>query len=212
MDPYHILGVSTTSTREEVEAAFRARVRQYQPDRGVEHEDFIQLCAAYQQILGELDRCPKSGPLARARTPRHGRPLVPFDRDWEPDLILLDEPPGSDRLPNPPDPNWEPDLILLDQPSPLHGIREPSSPDIEGGAYFSWFRRVSEQASRGESIWQSRSARTIGVVLLFGILGGNLWLCWRAWTYDPVEAAREAEFAATISQRTAAQQHSDSNR
>ena len=200
MDPYHILGVSTTCTREEVKAAFRARVRQSHPDRGGKQEAFIQLCAAYKQILEELDRRPKSGARARARTPRHGRPWIPVDRDWEPELILLDEPPGSDRPPNPPDPNWQPDLILLD------------SPDVAEGTYFSWLRRVSEQVSRRESIWQSRTARTIGVALLFSILGGNLWLCWVAWSYDPVEAAREAEFAARNSQRTAAQRHSASNR
>ena len=40
-------------------------------------------------------------------------------------------------------------------------------------------------------------------MILLGVLGGNLWLCWIAWNYDPKKAAREAELEAARSQRTA---------
>ena len=58
MDPYRTLGVPRGCTREEVKAAFRARVPLAHPDRGGEDGTFIQLRAAYEQILAELDRRP----------------------------------------------------------------------------------------------------------------------------------------------------------
>ena len=45
----------------------------------------------------------------------------------------------------------------------------------------SWVRKVGDEAARREPVWQSRAGRVIGMVILLGILGGNLWLCWLAW-------------------------------
>jgi curved DNA-binding protein CbpA len=56
MDAYVILEVSRVCTREEVKETFRSRVHSAHPDRGGDGEAFIQLCAAYHQILDELDR------------------------------------------------------------------------------------------------------------------------------------------------------------
>jgi hypothetical protein len=196
MDPYRILGVSRNCTREEVKAAFRSGVRHAHPDRGGKTESFIRLCNAYKEILEELDRRPRSVARKPTRAPRNGRPAVPPDREFDPEIIILDEAPGRNRPPKPPDPNWKPDVILLDQDPPVRHRPEPSDPRLARRHYISWLRRVSDQGARRQSIWQSTAVRTLGVMILLGILGGNLWLCWIAWSYDPEEAARDAEFEA----------------
>ena len=53
MDPYQMLGVSRGCTPEEVKAAFRAMVPSVHPDRGGEDLTFIQIHAAYEQVLAE---------------------------------------------------------------------------------------------------------------------------------------------------------------
>jgi len=70
MDPYRILGVARGCTREEVKEAFRAKVPSAHPDRGGEDLTFIQLRAAYEQILAELDRRPRPNTNWPARVPR----------------------------------------------------------------------------------------------------------------------------------------------
>ncbi len=72
MDAYLILGVSRGCTREEVKERFRSRVHSAHPDRGGDGEAFIQLCAAYHQILDELDR--RADPIAEPT------PVPPRDR------------------------------------------------------------------------------------------------------------------------------------
>jgi hypothetical protein len=72
MDPYRTLGVPRGCTREELKAAFRARARYAHPDRGGKVTSFIQLRAAFEQIMADLDRRPRLGPdIPRpARAPR----------------------------------------------------------------------------------------------------------------------------------------------
>ena len=53
MDPYVTLGVRRNCTRDQVKAAFRAKVRIAHPDRGGDEQAFIALCAAYKQVLQE---------------------------------------------------------------------------------------------------------------------------------------------------------------
>jgi hypothetical protein len=67
MDPYLALGVPRGCSRQEVKAAFRARVRYAHPDRGGEVLLFVQLRTAYEQILAELDQSP--GPDTGKRGP-----------------------------------------------------------------------------------------------------------------------------------------------
>ncbi len=61
MDPYRLLGVSRGCTPEEVKAAFRAMVPLVHPDRGGEELTFIQLHAAYEQVLAEADAYQRFG-------------------------------------------------------------------------------------------------------------------------------------------------------
>jgi hypothetical protein len=192
MDPYRILGVSSRCTRKAVKSAFRARVWQAHPDRGGDAEAFIEICTAYKWILEELERRP--GPAA-PNPPRASRPArsgaspdSPADREF----ILLDEPPGWGRPPAPPDPDWEPDLILLDQDGPANGRPEPLAPKVAKTTYVSWVRQVGAAARRRRSIRRSAWYRAVGIVILLVLLGGNLWLCWVAWSYDPKEAEVEA--------------------
>jgi hypothetical protein len=201
MDPYLILGISRPCTLEEVKAAFRAMVWCAHPDRGGKAESFIRLCAAYKQILEELERDSRSVARNPARAPRDGRPSVPPDRWCDPEVIILDEAPDWTRPPRPPDPNWEPDLILHDHPPAVRRPARPPDPRLARRNYISWVRRVSDQVARRQSFWQSTAVRALGMLILLSILGGNLWLCWVAWTYDPEEAAREAAFAAGEARR-----------
>jgi hypothetical protein len=199
MDPYRILGLSGKCTREAVKSAFRARVWHTHPDRGGETETFIQICSAYKQILEELERNARSGAPNPARASRHVRPASPPaspDSPRDPEPIRLDEPPGWNRPPTPPDPNWEPDLILLDQAPPISRGSEQLSPKVARKTYVSWVRQIADEAQTRRSFRQSGWFRTLGILVLLSILGGNLWLCWLAWSYDPKEAAREAELEA----------------
>lgn len=56
MDPYLILGVPRGCTREQVKDAYRALVHRAHPDRGGDGEAFVRLCAAYREVLNDLDR------------------------------------------------------------------------------------------------------------------------------------------------------------
>jgi hypothetical protein len=56
MDPYVILGVPKGCTRDEVSKAFRTLVRYAHPDHGGGDRSFLEIRAAYEQILEELDR------------------------------------------------------------------------------------------------------------------------------------------------------------
>src|SRR5262245_38808160 len=51
MDPYQTLGLAPGCTRDQVKEAFRAKVWRAHPDRGGAEQPFIELCAAYKQLL-----------------------------------------------------------------------------------------------------------------------------------------------------------------
>lgn len=55
MDPYAILGVPRGCHRDRVKEAFRIMVLRAHPDHGGDGEAFVLLCAAYRQLLAELD-------------------------------------------------------------------------------------------------------------------------------------------------------------
>jgi DnaJ-like protein len=200
MDPYRILGLSRDCTREAVKAAFRARVWQAHPDRGGDAEAFIQICTAYKRILHELERRSRAADLAAVRSPRRARPAARPAAPRAPEFLVFEDPPGWNRPPTPPDPNWEPDLVLGDE-GPLAGRGpEPVPPRSARRTYVSWLRQVAAAQPR-RSIRRSAWFRALGIVVLLGLVGGNLWLCWVAWTYDPKEAAREAGLRATVADR-----------
>lgn len=70
MDPYAILGLPRDCTRQQVKEAYRSLVHVVHPDRGGDGEAFLRLCAAYREVLGELDRKGE----ATAEGPRAGAP------------------------------------------------------------------------------------------------------------------------------------------
>jgi hypothetical protein len=61
MDPYSTLGVPRGCTRQQVKEAFRSLVHVAHPDRGGDGEDFVRLCAAYREVLNELERVDDRG-------------------------------------------------------------------------------------------------------------------------------------------------------
>lgn len=50
LDPYNILGVDQSATKEEIDKAFREKVKQTHPDHGGSNEEFIKVMAAYETI------------------------------------------------------------------------------------------------------------------------------------------------------------------
>jgi hypothetical protein len=206
MDPYQILGLSRGCTRDDVENAFRIGVWRARPDRGGADDPYIRLSAAYRRILEELDRGSGSG----ARNPEGvvggARAWVPPDPDWEPELIVDDRPPPIIRHPRPPDPNWYPELVVRADGLPLGLTPARPDPRVARRDYVSWVRKVGDEAARREPVWESRAGRVIGMVILLGILGGNLWLCWLAWQPTSEATARAAARATRDPARAAARQ------
>jgi DnaJ domain len=138
MDPYHTLGVHRGCTHQEAKDAFRAVAWHVHPDRGGDEQAFIQLHAAYKQILKDLERLRRNcvdKPISTPGGSTHGhafdptlppfvaprippstnRPLSPrIDHNWGPELDALQDPPLRPSVP--PDPNWAPELVMLDLP------------------------------------------------------------------------------------------------
>jgi curved DNA-binding protein CbpA len=210
MDPYHTLGIAKDCTREELKDAFRAKARLVHPDRGGEPATFIQLRQAYDQIVTELERRPP-GLIAEtsARPSRPDpRPKQP-NPNWEPDLILLDEPPDRTRPPGSPDPNWEPDLILLDEEphhgrtpewpdpnwepdlilfddEPRHGrVHEPLDPRVARRKYLRWLARLSARSRDEDSILDETWLNISGALVLCSVIIITIWICVAAWNYEP---------------------------
>jgi hypothetical protein len=213
MDPYQTLGLRKGCTREEVKEAFRARVWRAHPDRGGDEQPFIELCAAYKQILGELGRGPAPPAFVRPADPKvfrrpdpaapagAGRPAggsEPGDRasrppltGWVPDLVLDEEGRrvGASR---PPDPSWEPELVVLDGPESA-ATEIPQAQSYTHDGYASWVRRFSARSEGRSSFWQSKLGQSVGVMILVAALAANLWLCWALWDLESREKTDPTE-------------------
>jgi hypothetical protein len=146
MDPYQTLGVARNCSRGEAQEAFRARARTAHPDRGGDILTFIRLRHAYEQIMGELDRAPSFAVApAPSRAPQQANRHRPPDPNWEPELIVLDEPLPRIEPAHPPEANWEPELIVVDlEPGaqPAHAAGRMSA----DGRYLAWLRRFSARS------------------------------------------------------------------
>jgi DnaJ domain len=151
MDPYRTLGVARGCTREEVKAAFRAKVRLAHPDRGGDEQAFINFCAAYKQLLKDLppgrstkDRARAAGTKRTAKRPapeeqprqgaaqnpdRNQRPPAPPCEDWNPDLVLSADVGRDGRPAPPPDPKWQADLVVQDEMRPDSRPAQPPDPN-----------------------------------------------------------------------------------
>jgi hypothetical protein len=120
MDPYQTLGVAKGCASAELKEAFRNKALEAHPDRGGDAAEFVRLREAYDQIVGEMTRKPPLGVVARSPEQSYRADALRNqpDPDWEPDLIVLDEPLPRVRPVRPPEPGWEPDLVVRDEPLP----------------------------------------------------------------------------------------------
>lgn len=50
LDPYKILGIEPSATREDIDKAYRKKAREAHPDRGGSDRDMIMVNAAYEAI------------------------------------------------------------------------------------------------------------------------------------------------------------------
>ena len=118
VDPYQTLGVDRGCTQDELKEAFRTKALQAHPDRGGDAAEFVRLREAYQQIASEIMRNSPAQDSNQTDASRNRH-----DPNWEPELIVQDEPLPRVRPARPPDPNWQPDLVVGDEPLPR--IRPP---------------------------------------------------------------------------------------
>jgi DnaJ domain len=144
MDPYRTLGVPRGCSRDDVKAAFRARVPLAHPDHGGDEFTFIQLRAAYEQILRDLDRRrpPRVDTNRPAPTPWHDSTSEPRDPTESQEQAAHDEPPVYRHAPTPHD------------------------PVVAREAYIDLVQRVSARASHGRHRKLRKLARTLGTISL----------------------------------------------
>ncbi len=193
MDPYRTLGIPKGCTRQEAKEAFRARAWHLHPDRGGDEQAFIQLDTAYKLILQDIDSVQSSPTVNPARATDTSPPSHPFnsrlkpeiivpgssppvsrparapDPGWDPELILLDEPP---RSPMPFDLSWNPELVLLDEPQ-----RTVRKTDLKSAteSHYDWLRKLADPINRGNSVLDpTRSRCILTTVLLILVVVGLL--------------------------------------
>jgi hypothetical protein len=158
MDPYRTLGVDRGCTRDDVKAAFRAKVRLAHPDRGGDELAFINFCAAYKQILQDLPPGPSTQkparPAGRTNAPkrpaRAGQPgqgaavaadqnqrfAAPPDSNWEADLVLSADVGRDGRPAPPPDPQWQAEFVLHDERPANSRPPHPADPNWQPDVVF----------------------------------------------------------------------------
>ena len=153
MDPYRTLGVPRDSNRDDVKAAFRARVPPTHPDRGGEDSDFIQLRAAYERILADLNR-------RERRQADRNRPERQKNRDGN---TTLRAEPANDAS----------RAQRGDGPSDER-IRKPSDSAGSRTSYLQWLRRVSAEAARRDPRRRGKWVRRLGVSCLLYLVASAL--------------------------------------
>jgi hypothetical protein len=105
---------------------------------------------------------------------------------------VLDDEGRSAAKSRPPDPDWEPDLVVLDEPPDPHA-EVPLAPGDVAEGYASWLHRFSARSARGGSPWQSRRSQAIGMMILLAVIAANLWLCWAVRDHDAQDEVHQAE-------------------
>jgi hypothetical protein len=204
MDPYQTIGVPRNCTREELKEAFREKARLMHPDRGGDPAAFIRLREAFDQISSELDRMP---PVSITETParpvrRNRRPNQP-DPNWEPELIVRDEPLPRLRPARTRDPNWQPDLIVRDLDPRLGPIPTSREARISRQRFVGFLSRFRDRLQPEESKWRMPDWNISGLMALLLVTILTLWICWAAWRsndatapsdiatkFDPVHATK----------------------
>jgi hypothetical protein len=148
IDPYRTLGVRKDCSREELKDAFRAKAQVLHPDRGGAPAAFIELREAFDQVCRELDKRPTT-PIVQPRKRPAGsdRARGQPDPDWDPDLIVRDEPLPRIRPARRRDPDWQPEVILLDEPNPS-GRPQTRDAGSSSQEYVGWLRRLAARSQR----------------------------------------------------------------
>ena len=207
MDPYQTLGVARSCTSAQLKEAFRNKALEVHPDRGGDAAEFVRLREAYNQIASELKRSMPPGMSARSSDQSYRADTLRNepDPDWEPDLIVLDEPLPRIRPVRPPEPGWEPDLVVRDEPLPrVHPARPRSSnwepelivsdneiarvpkssrdmrdPKVLDQKYIGWLRGVvtRSQANGPDSKDWLYATMSVSAFVVFVVLA----LCWMFW-------------------------------
>jgi len=148
MDPYRILGVPKGCTHDEVREAFRARALAAHPDRGGAELSFIQLRAAYEEIVAELERRAPArvAPRRVEAAPGHGGRSRPLVLTTDVHRAGTGDAEGIYYIEDPPDP-----LATREQ-------------------YLAWLDRMSSSAERRNPGRRYRSARWIGAAFLLWVI------------------------------------------
>jgi hypothetical protein len=169
MGPHETLGVPPDCTRAQAKEAFRAQARAAHPDRGGDIPTFIRLRRAYEEIMADFDRKPLAALDREPRPSDAGRAARPPDPLWDPDLILLDDPPRRAGPPPPPDPNWEPELILTDRDAKDRGPASTDRGSTRHGG-LDWYLRLAQASDRQGHRPPSPWIDVFGLAALFFLL------------------------------------------
>ncbi len=192
MDPYRILGITRSCTRQEAKAAFRAKAWQMHPDHGGSDQDFIELEAAYRRVLRELELAPAPRPWPAGGSSAAGRgtyaPAYSEDADWAPEIIVLGTAPPPARAARAPVPDWDPEMVLHDEPprpaQPFDPgwdpeivlLDEPSQPivppDWEHAEHAAdlWLERLAGMLDHARAIFGSTGIRAILTMMLLVLI------------------------------------------
>jgi|SRR5271166_4711884 len=144
MDPYSVLGLSRDCTHDEAREAFLAKARSVHPDRGGEDAAFIQLRAAYERILRDVDRRPIASPETNQphRAPSSEGATKPYDSTADADRA------GQKKASEQKRPRGRPD------------------PAIARQSHDDWLGRVSSTPVRRKHRRRWKSARLLGTLFL----------------------------------------------
>jgi hypothetical protein len=186
MDPYHVLGVPNDCSLEELKDAFRTRALLAHPDRGGDSTDFIQLRDAFDQISKDLEKKPVVPTTTKQGHPsRRNRPPKESDPNWDPELIVRDEPLPRIRPARPRDPNWQPDLVVLDEETQSSRRPQSRDPKQPGQNDMRWLGGLSARstAERRPSPTTEWNLSVYMVLLIVTII--TIWICWSAWRSEP---------------------------
>ena len=153
MDPFRALGLARDCTRDQVRAAFLARVPSTHPDRGGEDADFVELRAAYERILAILER-------REGRKSAGNGPQRPKDADGE---VKAPEARRETRTSS--DTAHSARVRLR--------LEKDRVKRLPGSAYVNWLSRVSADAERRDPRRRGKWARRLGASF---ILLGISWL------------------------------------
>jgi hypothetical protein len=79
MDPYKILGIEPTASREEIDAAYREKVKKHHPDAGGDAWVFQQVHEAYLSLCSQQWQGPAAG-----KQPQPGEvAAAPWQPSWD---------------------------------------------------------------------------------------------------------------------------------